>query len=161
MRQEELKPKVAKRLGVRAACRRFCWVSGLRMRKDSAEPFAACQKRCRVTALQDAVARMLGPSPIGIDLELIIHMHLVAFESIDRLHHGRPCVLLEPSGGTPRILAGHGHQSVLHRVAMRVAKPGKVGPLKRQSRLVVVVPNFPTWRPIQSIDPANRLGMEL
>ena len=47
------------RLGVRAACRRFGWVVGLRMTLDDGARPPACESGAKVTALQDAAAPAL------------------------------------------------------------------------------------------------------
>ncbi len=146
---------------------------------DCASPLALFGQRQKTAALQNATAPA-GVSrygntfwtapvlwrfsscvlPLGCRLEIIRNMHPINLETINGFDHRGRGGTLEPSRRTPRILVGHGYQTVFHRVLMNIVQPGQIGLLVSKPCFAKVEPHLPSSRSIELVYPLSRLHME-
>jgi len=102
------------------------------------------QKRRRATAFQDASRPRMSHKirasvldcasplalfhrlPIRAHFKFIRHRNPIRLEPIDGFHHRRRSHAFKPCHRAPRILAGHRHQSVFHRVLMDVIQSRQI-----------------------------------
>src|SRR5438874_6154209 len=82
-----------------------------------------------VLRIQSGVALRFPPhsktpaSPLAVRFVIVVNLQLVDLEPVDRPHLRRGGGALEPRRRTPRILIGHRHQPMLHRILMNVVEP--------------------------------------
>jgi hypothetical protein len=152
---------------LKATSRSFCLT--LRVRS---------QKRRRAAALQDVGARSLQfrqarsvldcASPLALfhrlpvraHLKFIRHRNPIHLEPVYGLYHCRRSRAFKPGRRAPRILAGHRHQPVFHRVLMNVVQPCQIRALMRQPGFAKVEPNLPARHDIQLVHPLRRFDMQ-
>src|SRR5437763_1838813 len=94
-------------------------------------------------------------------LEIVLDRDSIVFEAVNRLDLRCRRGALKPRRGTPRVLVGDGHQSVLDRVVMDVIEAGKIGLLEGQRRVPEVEPHLTARRFVASIDFRGRAGVEV
>ena len=97
--------------------------------------FGAPPDRCanldlrHVLRIQSGVALRFPPhsktlaSPLAVRFVIVMYLQLVDLEAVDCPHLRRGGGALEPRRRTPRILIGHRHQPMLHRILMNVVEP--------------------------------------
>jgi len=64
--------------------------------------------------------------PIRAQLKFIRHRNSVSLEPVDGFHHRRRSRAFKPCRRAPRILTGHRHQPVFHRVLMDIVQPRQI-----------------------------------
>src|SRR5436190_12977224 len=116
-----------------------------------------------VLRIQSGVALRFPPhsktrmSPFAGRFVIVVNLQLVDLEAVDRPHLRRGSGALEPRRRTPRILIGHRHQPMLHRILMNVIESRTIGLLVREACLPKVVLDRPVARGIETIEPLGSL----
>lgn len=120
------------------------------------------RKRRRAAALQmDSPNPNLPRFPSPNRLKLVVDLHPVHRQPVDRPDLRVRRHSLEPSRRTPGVLRRHGNETMPYRVLMDVVQSRKVAFLVRQSSLEIVVPDLPAGHPVASIQPSGRARVEV
>src|SRR5947209_788702 len=106
------------------------------------------------------LCRFQSRSPFAVWLEVVGHIQLVDFESINRFYDRRRGRALEPGCGTPRIEFRHRNQTMPSRVLMNVIQTRKIGLVIGEFALPVIIPDFPTRSLIETIHPGGCFRMQ-
>ena len=115
--------------------------------------------RASVLDCASPLALFLRP-PIHIHLILVRHGNPIRLEPIYGFDHGSRGRAFKPCRRAPRILAGHRHQPMFHRILMDIVQPRQIRALMREPGFTEVEPDLSPGQFVEPVDPPCRPNVQ-